>query len=261
MSEGSRLSRWSQRKLAVSRGGALPEPDDIAARPIADDKIRPANDSSAVTPERKAPADSASLPDGGVSDANLPEGEEMLAEADLPPIEELTAGSDYTVFLKKNVPEMLRRRALRKLWVSDPVLANLDGLNDYDDDYTIVHAMTMDDTIYKVGRGFLTDEPEVVPEAELESGLESAAEPGIEPTAIEGGDSQTATDEAVETAAGETVDQDNQDDEDNEEIATGNSDAPPVAATDALPPVGTAEAEVLPEPATSAARNRADTST
>ena len=80
----------------------------------------------------------------------------MLTEADLPSIEELTAQSDYTVFLKKNVPEALRRRALRKLWVSDPVLANLDGLNDYDDDYTIVTAMTMDDTSYKIGRGCWT---------------------------------------------------------------------------------------------------------
>jgi hypothetical protein len=37
--------------------------------------------------------------------------------------------------MREGVPEALRNRALRKLWLSDPVLANLDGLNDYDEDF------------------------------------------------------------------------------------------------------------------------------
>ncbi len=56
---------------------------------------------------------------------------------DLPDIESLDKESDFTAFLGKNVPEKLARMALRKLWLSDPVLANVDGLNDYDDDFTI----------------------------------------------------------------------------------------------------------------------------
>ena len=128
----------------------------------------------------------------GKSDVVAAEQEEMLTEADLPPIEELSAQSDFTVFLKKNVPEALRRRALRKLWVSDPVLANLDGLNDYDDDYSIVQAMTMDDTIYKMGRGLLGDEPESkdaetalnsIAQGEPVDSSESAAETGMDETA------------------------------------------------------------------------------
>ena len=54
---------------------------------------------------------------------------------DLPDIESLDANSDYTAFLQDGVPEELQRLALRTLWRSDPVLANLDGLNDYDEDF------------------------------------------------------------------------------------------------------------------------------
>jgi hypothetical protein len=55
--------------------------------------------------------------------------------AGLPDIETLDRDSDYTGFLRAGVPEEMTRRALQKLWRSDPVLANLDGLNDYDEDF------------------------------------------------------------------------------------------------------------------------------
>ena len=45
-------------------------------------------------------------------------------------------GDDVTAFMRKTVPMVLRNRALRRLWTSKPVLANLDGLVDYADDYT-----------------------------------------------------------------------------------------------------------------------------
>lgn len=50
-------------------------------------------------------------------------------------IDSLTYESDFSIFMKSGVPEFLRRKAMRKLWTSNPVLANLDGLNDYDEDY------------------------------------------------------------------------------------------------------------------------------
>jgi Protein of unknown function (DUF3306) len=53
----------------------------------------------------------------------------------LPPIETLTAQSDYTMFLMPNVPVEIHRRALRKLWLSDPIFAYRDGLDNYDFDY------------------------------------------------------------------------------------------------------------------------------
>ena len=55
----------------------------------------------------------------------------------------------------KGVPLELRNQALRQLWRSSPVLANLDGLVEYGEDYSgrgtkkmLVH------TAYRVGRGF-----------------------------------------------------------------------------------------------------------
>ncbi len=64
----------------------------------------------------------------------VPGSESDTVEA-LPDIDSLDGDSDYTAFLREGVPEDLKHRALRKLWRSDPVLANLDGLNDYDEDF------------------------------------------------------------------------------------------------------------------------------
>jgi hypothetical protein len=69
------------------------------------------------------------------------EGEEQTTEeivASLPDIESLDKDSDFTGFLQAGVPEELKNLALRKLWLSDPVLANVDGLNDYDEDFNVI---------------------------------------------------------------------------------------------------------------------------
>jgi hypothetical protein len=50
----------------------------------------------------------------------------------LPPIESLTADSDYTPFLAQGVPEELRRLALRKAWTTNPQIADFRGFADYD---------------------------------------------------------------------------------------------------------------------------------
>ena len=54
-------------------------------------------------------------------------------------MEALGPEADYRPFLKRSVAPALRRLALRRLWQSDPVLANLDGLNDYDEDFASLH--------------------------------------------------------------------------------------------------------------------------
>jgi hypothetical protein len=59
--------------------------------------------------------------------------ENAEAIANLPDIETLGKDSDCTGFMREGVPVALQNLALRKLWLSDPVLANLDGLNDYDE--------------------------------------------------------------------------------------------------------------------------------
>ncbi len=78
------------------------------------------------------------------------------AVAALPPIDGLTAESDFTPFLDRAVPAELRRLALRKLWLSDPSFGHLDGLNDYDDDFRTLGVGKLVRTAYQVGRGMMT---------------------------------------------------------------------------------------------------------
>ncbi len=73
--------------------------------------------------------------DEAVDAAESGEQPAAIAPEDLPDIDTLHKDSDFTVFMRDGVPEELKRRALRKLWTTDPVLANVDGLNDYDGDY------------------------------------------------------------------------------------------------------------------------------
>lgn len=82
--------------------------------------------------------------------------EDILAELDLPDPDTLNAGDDFSAFLKQAVPERLRRRALRRLWLSNPTLANLDNLVDYGEDYTDAATVVENlSTTYQVGKGML----------------------------------------------------------------------------------------------------------
>ncbi|MBU2532275.1 MAG: DUF3306 domain-containing protein [Alphaproteobacteria bacterium] len=130
------LQRWSARKSNAARHGNPPSDRD---RPPADiDQAHPAAASDTET--ANAATDDAPT----------------VTEADL---ENLTYESDYTRFMSKKVPETLRRQALRQLWRSDPILANIDGLCDYDGDYTDAALVVANlQTAYRVGKGFLTDE-------------------------------------------------------------------------------------------------------
>jgi hypothetical protein len=98
----------------------------------------------------------------------------------LPPVDELTAESDYTPFLAREVPAELRRTALRKLWRSDPVLANLDGLNDYDDDVAKLGVGKLVRTAYRIGKRLVAQAEEPgedaadAPEADSAPGPEEA---------------------------------------------------------------------------------------
>ena len=89
------LARWSQRKQEAKQ--PEPKPDATAGESV---------ESSA------SPA---------------PQGEDVAPEFDLstlPTLEELTASTDITAFLRKGVPEHLRNAALRKSWALDPAIRN-----------------------------------------------------------------------------------------------------------------------------------------
>ena len=111
--------------------------------------------------------------------------EEILKELDLPDPETLEAGDDFKAFLSAAVPNRLKRVALRRLWSVNPVLANLDGLVDYGEDYT--DAATVLETLtstYQVGKGMKAHVEEMMRQAEAEAeseGREVESEPEVEP--------------------------------------------------------------------------------
>lgn len=76
--------------------------------------------------------------------------------ADLPPIDSLDKDSDYSAFMRSEVAPELRKRALARLWRSDPVFANLDGLVEYGEDYALpFRKPLLVATAYQVGRGMV----------------------------------------------------------------------------------------------------------
>lgn len=102
--------------------------------------------------------------------------------AALPSIDSLTADSDFTPFLDRAVPAELRRLALRKLWRSDPVFANLDGLNDYDDDFRTLGVGKIVRTAYQVGKGMVTRAEQAAQEAAPPSPADQTKSADIDPS-------------------------------------------------------------------------------
>lgn len=109
--------------------------------------------------------------------------EELLAELQLPEPESLKPGDDFSAFMSKAVPDRLRRRALRVLWRSNPVLANVDMLVDYGEDFTdsarVIENMQ---TAYQVGKGMMKHVEEMARQAaEASDAVEDEATPGQAP--------------------------------------------------------------------------------
>lgn len=117
--------------------------------------------------------------------------EDILAELDLPDPDHLQQGDDFKAFLTEAVPARIRTRALRRLWRVNPILANVDGLVDYGEDFNdasfVIENMQ---TAYQVGKGMtehvkelarkleeLGGEEEVTPEGAPETEHESVRLP------------------------------------------------------------------------------------
>ena len=54
----------------------------------------------------------------------------------LPPIDEITAGTDIRAFLQSGVPAELAKAALRKVWTADPAIRDFIGLAENQWDFT-----------------------------------------------------------------------------------------------------------------------------
>ncbi|WP_370049547.1 MULTISPECIES: DUF3306 domain-containing protein [Salipiger] len=133
---------------------------------------------AAVEAEQKAQADAQLETQRAEEEAKLAErsDEELLAEAGLPLPEDITDGEMVQKFLKSQLPKRLKNRALRTLWRSNPVLACLDGLNDYDTDFTFVTPAADFKTTYQVGKGLLAHLDYVAKDAVENDAAESASE-------------------------------------------------------------------------------------
>ena len=109
--------------------------------------------------------------------------EEILEELGLPDPSTLKPGDDFAAFLNDAVPDRIKKVALRKLWTSNPILANVDGLLDYGEDFTdaAVGAGVVE-TTYQVGKGMLAHVQEMARQAEeaARKALEGDEEEAIE---------------------------------------------------------------------------------
>ena len=138
-------------------------------------------------------------PDPGDTTAGPDQGDAPAAP-DLPDIASLNAESDFSVFLRDGVSEDIRRKALRVLWRSDPVLANLDGLNDYDEDFSVAHTIAEAvKTAYTVGKGYLSEEEG--PREKEEEGKDTANAPSGESEIQESRPEMSIADEGADEGA------------------------------------------------------------
>ena len=133
--DGRFLQRWSRRKL----------------------------DREPADPGEVMPADEASLK--GETPEESEEHRLLLQqnreEAEAIDLASLNARSDLSPFFKAGVPKALKSAAMRAVWRSDPVFANLDGLNDYEENFADPDLIRkFAGTAWKIGRGYLGDDDE-----------------------------------------------------------------------------------------------------
>lgn len=119
----------------------------------------------------------------------------------LPDIASLNKDSDFTPFLRADVPEELHRQALRALWRSDPTFSLRDGLTDYDEDYTAIGRVEqVVRTAYRAGQGYPGEDPpkQVSNDAQQVQGVPQQAEAPAAEAADRGStsDAQTSADAA-----------------------------------------------------------------
>jgi len=75
----------------------------------------------AKQPDHDAPIANSDAPSGPVAESDVAQEFDLSS---LPKLEDMTATTDITAFLRKGVPEHLRNAALRKSWALDPAIRN-----------------------------------------------------------------------------------------------------------------------------------------
>ncbi|HUS96299.1 MAG TPA: DUF3306 domain-containing protein [Hyphomicrobiaceae bacterium] len=236
------LMRWSRRKREAASGadvaepGSAPQTDGLSEDTAGLEEERVFAETASTTTDGNPDAgNSTATAEAAADDAEIPED---LKDID---IDTLGYEADFTRYLKGDVPDALRRRALRQLWRSDPILANVDGLNDYDGDFTdAALAVKVLETSYKVGRGFLTDEDEPKVSEEIADTSTTGEDVANGDDVAADADDGNATDSGPETSdtAGAEA-EDVQEDIDSPSGATqsGDPDAPDSASAFGAAPI------------------------
>jgi len=154
------LSRWSRRKLAIAAGETVP-----------DESLEHAPLSPSTAPQQE------------ISEERAAELEANKAAAEAIDLDTLEYDSDFSAFLKDGVPALLRQKALRILWRSNPILANVDGLCDYDDNFADPSLiLTKFESAYRIGKGYLFDEEEKTDESAPEPAEVATSDASSSPT-------------------------------------------------------------------------------
>jgi hypothetical protein len=149
-----RLNRRRARVAAESRGEVLP--------PV----VGPAD-----TDQEEVASSAAALPENDADD-ELSEAE-LLEKYDLPDPETIEDEAGLDRFFQGDMPDRLRRMALRRVWRLNPLFRFADEMVEYGEDYT--DAATVVDglqTAYQVGKGYLQKAKDKLDEMGGEEGLD-----------------------------------------------------------------------------------------
>lgn len=135
---------------------------------------------------------------------------ELLEKYELPDPETVEDEAGLDRFFEGDMPERLRRLALRRVWRLNPLFRFADEMVEYGEDYTdaatVVEGMQ---TAYQVGKGYLTKAKEAIEGEPLDSASEVATSD----------DGKTGLDaEKNENPEGEIGESDHSEDPDDEEV-------------------------------------------
>ena len=170
------LGRWARRKEAARRSEeAAPQAGETPA--------------AGVTPWPDSDIDPD--PDAEIAPAD----ERVLTDADMPDIDSLQPDSDVSDFFSPGVSEALRRKALRKLFHASRFNVK-DGLDDYDDDYTLLQPLGNTSTwdLRRQQERLAERRERKAAEAQSEAQTESQSEPGAEPAPDAAADTEPPAD-------------------------------------------------------------------
>jgi len=204
MSKDDFLGRWSKRKLDAEQES--PTPAETVVEQVSE-PVPADGEMSALSDETAADL---------VENETDVEGEEQEPHpAEGIDIETLEYDSDFTVFMSDKVPQTLKRMALRKLWRSNPILANVDGLNDYDEDFSDAAAVF----INSAGKVISGAREQFLDDDQIAEGKGQVTEEGVEEDTSQGIDEEQAEASEVENIEDADVEDMDALDDDDLEIA------------------------------------------